>query len=144
MTLIVNLLLKEEGFSPHFYFDTLGFATIGVGRMIDRKKGGGITREEAMYLLNNDIDRIYAAFDVAIPWYDTLNGVRQAVLASMAFQMGVPGLLRFKNTLRAMEEGRYADAAAHMRQSRWYSQTPQRAERAARAMESGLEADLEL
>ena len=70
--------------------------------------------------------------------------MRQLVLASMAFQMGVPGLLKFKRTLAATKDGRYLDAAAAMRGSLWYTQTPERAERAASAMESGLVADLEL
>lgn len=142
--LLRRLLVKEEGIRLHEYKDHLGYSTIGVGRLLDQRKGGGISLAEAFYLLDNDIRRINDALFVAIPWISTLDEVRQAVLLSMAFQMGVAGLLGFRNTLHAVEEGRYADAAAGMRASKWYKQTHNRAERAARAMESGSAADLGL
>jgi lysozyme len=55
----------------------------------------------------------------------------------MAFQIGVEGLLRFRRTLAAMQSHDYAGAAAGMRASLWARQTPARAERLARVMESG-------
>ena len=143
-TLLARLLVKEEDFVPHGYLDHLGYLTIGIGRLIDKRKGGGISEDEAIYLLANDINRIAAKLDVALPWWRGLDEVRQVVLASMAYQMGVGGLVSFTRTLKAVEERRYVDAGASMRKSLWYRQTPQRAERAARAMESGLASDLEL
>ena len=73
----------------------------------------------------------------AYPWFQGCNDPRRAVLVSMAYQMGVSGLLGFKNTLQLIEAGSYAAAGRGMRQSRWYKQTPARAERHARVMESG-------
>lgn len=62
---------------------------------------------------------------------------RQAVLCSMAFNLGKTKLLEFTNTLRAVKEGRYADAAKGMRNSLWAKQVGNRAERLATLMEQG-------
>jgi lysozyme len=59
------------------------------------------------------------------------------VLIGMAFQMGVPGLLTFKKTLGAVQDQRFAHASGLMLQSLWARQTPGRAARMARQMETG-------
>ena len=63
------------------------------------------------------------------PWMSALDSVRFGALLNMAFQMGVDGLLGFKNTLTTIEAGRYESAAEQMLQSRWAKQTPERAKR---------------
>jgi lysozyme len=121
----------------HAYQDHLGFWTIGVGRLIDKRKGGGISREEAALLLRNDIQRITAAIERELPWYDNLDPARQGVLLNMAFQMGVGGLLSFRNTLKLIKERKYDEAAAAMLQSKWATQTPERARRLAEQIQTG-------
>ena len=135
--LLIHHLTREEGFIPHVYRDHLGFWTIGVGRMVDKERGGGITREEAEYLLKHDIQKRTEAIWVLLPWIKSLDHVRQAVLVSMAFQMGVSGLMKFKNTLNYVQQEQWEEAAAGMRASLWARQTPERAERLAMAMETG-------
>lgn len=130
-------LRREEGFRSYAYKDHLGFWTIGFGRLIDHRKGGGITWEEGDYLLSNDITSREVALAHAIPWYNDLDPVRQAVLLSMAYQMGIDGLLGFKNTLARVSSGDYAGAAEGMLHSRWALQTPARADRLSHAMRTG-------
>ena len=101
MTLIERLLLRDEGFRRSAYQDHLGYWTIGIGKLIDARRGGGITREEAFYLLRNEIREKDTALRAFLPGYDDLDEVRRAVLLSMAFQMGVSGLFGFRNTLKA-------------------------------------------
>jgi lysozyme len=134
---IVDLLAREEGFVPHAYQDHLGYYTIGHGILIDKRRGGGITEEESKYLLRRRVRKYDAQLDERIPWWRDLNKTRRTVLQSMAYQMGVDGLLRFRNTLAAVKRGDYARAAKGMRASLWARQTPGRAERHARAMERG-------
>jgi lysozyme len=55
----------------------------------------------------------------------------------MAFNLGIKKLMEFKNTLKAMSEGRYADAADGMRKSLWAKQVGKRAERLIHIMENG-------
>ncbi len=134
---IEELLIREEGFLPHAYKDSEGYWTIGFGKLIDERKGGGITREEALYLLRNEIKGKREGLEAALPWVTTLDPVRQTVLLAMAFQMGVAGVVGFKNTLAALKAGDFAKAAKGIRGSKWAQQTPGRAERMAKAIETG-------
>lgn len=134
---IAAQLRRDEGEILTAYPDHLGFWTIGVGRLIDKRRGGGITAEESAYLLNNDIDRKSAELDKRLPWWRKLDEPRQGVLLNMAFQMGVDGLLAFVHTLKLIEAGKYKNAAVAMLQSKWAKQTPLRAQRLARQMETG-------
>lgn len=134
---LTTQLRQEEGSVPHAYQDHLGYWTIGVGRLIDRRKGGGLSPDEVDYLLRNDITAKSREVFAALPWAKDLNEPRQAVLIGMAFQMGINGLLGFTNTLKHIQAGRWTQAAAGMLASRWAQQTPGRATRMARQMETG-------
>lgn len=135
---LIRSLRGEEGEVLTEYKDHLGYSTIGVGRLIDKRKGGGITKEESAYLLNNDIDKIIEQLDKRIFWWKTLDEARRGVLVNMAFQMGVDGLLGFKNTLAMIQSGRYSDAAKGMLSSLWAKQTPARAKRMSEQMRTGV------
>ena len=130
-------LLREEGAESCAYQDSLGYWTIGVGRLIDSRKGGGLSNEEIDMLLDNDIKRNYEAVLKALPWMEKLSNQRQAVLIGMAFQMGIGGLLQFKRMLGSVEDGQYGEAAIEMLDSTWAKQTPARAHRMALQMETG-------
>jgi lysozyme len=55
----------------------------------------------------------------------------------MSFQMGVEGLMGFNTTLARVQAGDYIGAADSMLQSKWATQTPQRANRLADQMRYG-------
>jgi lysozyme len=130
-------LLREEGAESCAYQDSLGYWTIGVGRLIDSRKGGGLSSDEIDFLLENDIKKITEQIHKFLPWVSKLNEPRQAVMLQMAFQMGIRGLLGFKRTLGSIEDGQFAEAADEMLQSEWAKQTPERANRLAQQMETG-------
>ena len=130
-------LLREEGTESCAYQDSLGYWTIGVGRLIDARKGGGLSSDEIDFLLENDIKKITEQIHKFLPWVSKLNEPRQAVMLQMAFQMGIRGLLGFKRTLGSIEDGQFAEAADEMLQSEWAKQTPERANRLAQQMETG-------
>lgn len=135
---LTRQLRGDEGVKAHAYQDHLGFWTIGVGRLVDqRKAGSGLRPEEITFLLNNDIDDRIRELGRRLPWFLALDPARQGVLLNMSFQMGVDGLLAFKNTLRLIERGDYAQAADNMLLSKWAGQTPQRAQRMAEQMRTG-------
>ena len=133
-------LVRDEGRRHTAYPDFLtGGApwTIGVGHT-----GPEVHQD----LIWNDA-QIDAQFEVDLaeaellcrmnfPWFDRLNEPRQAVLINMAFQMG-QGLLGFHDTLANVRDEHWANAAEHMRQSKWASQTHARAMRLATQMETG-------
>lgn len=137
-TELARQLRGDEGKRACVYKDHLGFDTIGVGRLVDsRKPGAGLRDDEITYLLHNDIDDRIEALTRALPWFQNLDDARKGVLLNMAFQMGTAGLLGFKNTLKLIEAGKYAEAADAMLQSKWAQQTPARAQRMSEQMRHG-------
>lgn len=137
ITKATDQIRRHEGEVLHAYQDHLGFWTIGVGRLIDKRKGGGITKEESEYLLRNDISDVFVDLSLRLPWYKDLIEPRKAVLINMAFQLGIAGLMGFTKTLSLIEAGQYSQAADQMMLSKWASQTPKRASEMAEQMRSG-------
>ncbi len=134
--LIAQLRLHEdEKLKP--YRDTVGKLTIGVGRNLDDR---GISKDESAYLLSNDIRDHETELRRALPWIDTLSDVRQRVLIDMGFNMGIPTLLTFKQTLGAVQRGDYWLASVGMLDSLWSRQVGQRAKRLAEMMRTGQDA----
>ena len=137
-TELAKQLRADEGEESCVYQDSLGYATIGVGRLIDKRKpGAGLRPDEIAYLLQNDIDDRIEALSRRLPWFQNLDDARRGVLLNMAFQLGTDGLLGFKNTLQLIQAGKYAEAADAMMQSRWAQQTPNRAKRMSDQMRDG-------
>ena len=133
---LTEQLRRDEGIESCAYQDSLGYWTIGVGRLIDARKGGGLSNEEIDYLLDNDVKAKTAEVLRALPWVARLSEPRRAVLVNMAFQLGTKGLLAFRRTLGSIEDGQYGEAAVEMLDSAWAKQTPARAMRLAVQMES--------
>jgi len=130
-------LIRDEGVVRHAYEDSLGFLTIGVGRLIDSRRGGGLAPDEIEYLLTNDVIEKSKQVLAAFPWTTKLSEPRRAVLINMAFQMGIGGLLKFKRMLGSIEDGQYGEAAVEMLDSKWAQQTRERAKRLARQIITG-------
>lgn len=132
-------LRRDEGERATAYQDHLGFWTIGVGRLVDgRKRGAGLRPDEIAYLLRNDINDRIEALTRALPWFQDLDDARKGVLLNMAFQMGTDGLLQFTTTLGLIRAGDFEGAAKQMLNSKWATQTPERAQRLAQQMKEGV------
>lgn len=124
-------LIEHEKLTRKPYRCSAGKLTIGVGRNIEDR---GISTEEAMFMLANDIDEC-VNHCMTISGWDNLSDVRKRVLVEMCFQLGWGGLSKFKATLAAVAVGDFDKAAQQMRSSLWYRQTTIRAERLALMME---------
>jgi lysozyme len=134
-----NQLRGDEGVRSCVYQDSLGFWTLGVGRLVDsRKTTQGLRPVEISFLLQNDIDDRIESLTRRLPWFQDLDDARRGVLLNMAFQLGTNDLLGFTNTLGMIERGEYPQAADAMMQSKWASQTPARAGRLSQQMRSGV------
>ena len=119
-------LIAEEGLRLKPYLCPAGKLTLGVGRNLDDV---GITKDEAMMMLDNDIERVKGQLAKALPWLETKpQGVQRAV-ANMAFQMGLGGVLKFQKMLAALQARDYNAARREALDSAWAKQTPQRAGR---------------
>lgn len=135
---LAKQLTIDEGVVSTAYKDSLGLLTIGIGRLIDPKvPGSGLRPDEIEYLFNNDLNDRIETLAKSIPWILDLDEARQGVLLNMSFQLGVSGLLKFKNTLELIRTGKYVEAATAMLQSLWAKQTPKRAVRLAKQMLTG-------
>jgi lysozyme len=135
MSKLVEQLIDHEGERLFPYVDTVGKTTIGVGRNLTDV---GISREESRFLLANDIKKVVDGLDSALPWWDSLSEARQRVLADMAFNLGLKGLLGFKNTLALIQAGDYDEAADNMLLSKWATQVGRRAQTLAGLMRRGI------
>jgi lysozyme len=135
---LTRQLRGDEGEKLYAYQDSLSYLTIGVGRLIDQRKGGGISKEESAYLLANDIAAKTAELIKSLPWLYLLDPVRQGALVNMAFQLGVAGLLGFRNSLELMRTGQYREAADNFLKSKWANQTPNRARRITDQIRTGV------
>ena len=125
---LIEQLKRHEGLVLHAYTDHLGYWTIGYGRLIDDRRGGGISEVEAEMLLRADVMRVTADIERSLPWVQGLSERRQQALYNMGFQLGVSGLLGFRRMLAALKRGRFHLAAQEAKNSRWARQTPNRAE----------------
>jgi len=119
-------LIAEEGIRLKPYLCPAGKTTIGVGRNLDDV---GITQDEAMEMLDNDIDRVKAQLAKALPWLETKPQGVQRAIANMTFQMGLGGVLKFQKMLAALQARDYNAARREALDSAWAKQTPQRAGR---------------
>ena len=131
-------LEDEEGRVAHAYQDHLGYWTIGIGRLIDKRKGGRLSDAEIDMLLASDIRGKHAEIRDWPAWQAVKDDpVRATALLSMAFQMGADGLAKFTASLPLIAAKRWAAAAANLRQSLWAKQTPGRAARVIHMIETG-------
>lgn len=137
-TVAVAHLEKEEGRVAHAYRDHLGHLTIGVGRLIDERRGGELSDREIDLLLANDIAARVSAMRRWPAWARVEHDpVRATALLSMCFQLGARGLGKFGDTLAHVAAGRFDQAADAMLDSLWAVQTPARAMRVAFMMRTG-------
>jgi lysozyme len=134
MPSIEEQLMLHEGLKLKAYLCPAGKTTVGVGRNLEDR---GITRDEALFLLRNDIKEITEELSKRYSWFSSLDFVRQKVLIDMTFNIGLGGLSQFRNMLNAIEGGDYQRASTEMENSRWYRQVGIRAKRLTKMMRTG-------
>lgn len=131
-----ELISLHEGRVPHAYEDSLGYLTIGIGHLIDQRKGGRLPDAIIDALFEHDLREHANELFAHLPWARNLDPVRQAVLIDMYFNLR-RALLGFKETLRHLEAGRWDAAADAMLDSKWAKQVKTRATRLASMVRTG-------
>ena len=135
MDRIKEQLVRHEGLRLKPYRCTAGKLTIGIGRNLD---DCGISQSEAYVMLINDIMNCEKQLQQKIPdIYNGLDEVRKSVLLNMCFNLGISGLLGFKNTLAFVKAGDWERAANNMLVSRWAKQVGRRAIELSELMRKG-------
>ncbi len=121
---ITASLKRHEGFRSRVYNDSLGIPTIGYGFAI---KDLVLSESISSLILKDKVSVLVSQVRDKFPWIDASPENIQEVIVEMCYQLGVTGVSYFKNTLKALEERRWSDAASGMLDSKWAKQTPKRA-----------------
>ena len=128
-------IMFEEGVKYEIYNDHLGYKTFGVGHLVratdpenEMKVGTKVSKmrvaecfEADLYVAMNDMEKFTEGMEVD-------DNIKECV-TEMVFQLGLPRLNKFKNFKQALLDGDIETAQAEMKDSLWYRQTTNRAER---------------
>ena len=125
----VEDIKNEEGFKGVVYKCTEGFDTIGYGTKLP------LTKEEATLLLEYRLGKLKSELNSSLYALEAPAEVWD-ILYNMAYQLGVPGLLKFGKFIKALQNKDYSQASIEMLDSKWASQTPNRAKRLADRMKA--------
>lgn len=127
MSKLLEDIKREEGYRGYQYDDHLGNPTIGYGTLLP------LSEEESELILSHRLNRFIS--NVKSSLYDLdIKDEAWEILFHMAYQMGVGGLLKFKNMIKALRDQDYKTASIEMLDSRWAKQTPNRANRLSNKM----------
>jgi lysozyme len=134
METLKQQLLRHEGYRQFPYKCSAGKMTIAIGRNIEDR---GISEDEAMYLLHNDIEICKQELNLLYPVIKVLNPARYNVLINMCFNIGIKRLSGFKKMWAALDVGDYDEASRQMLDSKWARQVGVRADELASIMRVG-------
>lgn len=124
-------VLNDQG-KHVVYKDHLGYETVGYGKLVSPDvAGGGLTEEEAMFLLENTLREFWVELEAAIPWITDKPEEVQEALLNQAYNLGIPNLMKFKNMLKCIEENNGQGAYVNALDSKWADQVGSRATRIA-------------
>jgi GH24 family phage-related lysozyme (muramidase) len=131
---------QNEGKRYQVYKCTAGKNTIGIGWNIDAnplpsdiakylKENGHILDEHIDWLFAISINRAISDCRKLFPTYDSFSPNRKIALADFVFQLGFTGASKFKNSIAAINAGKWQEAANRMLKSDWAKQVPNRAKK---------------
>ena len=126
----------DEGVVYEIYTDHLGYPTFGIGHLITKNDpefeepvGTPVSKERVDSVFAIDIKIAEDECCVLYPFWEELPEEVQEILVNMMFNLGRPRLTKFKKMNAALEMGDWKTAAVEGRDSRWYHQVGNRAER---------------
>lgn len=134
LDLLLEELLRDEGFRAKMYKDTEGHWTIGIGHNLEK----GISLKIAQMLCVEDIAEAVTMLDQRWSTWeeDCDTPVRQRAIINMAFNLG-PKLFEFKSMISAIKDKRWDDARKEALNSLWAEQVGERADRIAGMLRAG-------
>jgi len=126
----------DEGVKYEIYLDHLGLPTCGIGHLIQStdpehglEVGTKVDEERVNELFDQDVEVTTNECRLLYNNFDDLPEEVQRIIANMMFNMGRPRLSRFHKMKQAVDSGDWSEAAAQMKDSRWYNQVTNRAQR---------------
>jgi lysozyme len=122
--LVKERLIQWEALVLKPYECSQGYTTIGVGRNLETN---GISKDEAMYLLNNDINSVIQKLDKQWPVWNTFPENAKTIIIDLVFNMGINTWLSFRKTRAYMELGEWEKAGKELLNSKYAQQVGRRA-----------------
>jgi len=126
----------DEGVVYEIYNDHLGYPTFGVGHLVLKTDpehglpiGTAISEERVIEAFNHDVEVVIKECKILYPQWDSLPEEVKQILANLMFNVGRPRLSKFVKMNAAIAECNWAQAAQEGRDSLWYKQVTNRAER---------------
>ena len=127
---IIKDLIHHEGKENKVYLDSMGIETCGVGRNL---RDVGLSEDEIMYLLDNDIDRVENQLDTYFSWWRDKKPSVRRMMISFVFNVGVGTARKFPKMMKAIESDNYEEAVKELlynskgEKSKYYKQVGRRA-----------------
>jgi lysozyme len=141
---VFEQLKIDEGVVNEIYLDHLGYPTFGVGHLVlesdpehGAEVGTPVSEERVRECFERDLDVAISECKFLfgdVTWESFPDEVKE-ILVNMMFNMGRTRLGKFKNFKAALEAGDWRKAAVEGRDSLWYRQVTNRAERLMKRME---------
>jgi lysozyme len=135
---LFDTLKIDEGIKYEIYLDHLGYPTFGIGHLITENDpeygmpvGTVIPFERVQIAFTIDCDTAVRECAVLYgeDYFEDFPSEVQEILVNMMFNMGRPRLSKFKKMNAALKVEDWKEAAKEGRDSRWYRQVTNRAER---------------
>ena len=122
---VSQMLIRHEGIALYVYKCTATPPrdTIGVGRNLNDV---GLSEDEVMYLLKNDIKRIQEELKKNYGAYVTFPKAARLVCCDLVHNLGITGFMKFKKTRQLMELGMWLEASEELLDSKYHIQLPSR------------------
>lgn len=121
---LVMMLKRHEGFRSKPYRCSAGKLTIGYGKNIEDV---GISKQEATYLLLEDIERASKDVKSILLDFDRFTINRQNALINMMFNLGINRFKQFKKMILAIKKDDWIEVSRQAKDSRWHNQVGVRA-----------------
>jgi lysozyme len=131
---LVDMVKLHEGYSEKMYTCPAGYLTIGYGFNLETNT---MCKEAAEAQLRCDIDRTEQQMLETIPEFKGVLGPRRAALIDMGYNLGVPGLRKFRKMWAAIGQRDWEKAAKEAVDSKWYTQVGSRGVRIVNIIKSG-------
>ncbi len=120
--------MDSEGFSPSIYTDKTEHPTIGYGHNLSVYSYEGKRITKAYGFLTDILKENYKAI-LSYGWYKNLDAMRRMVILDLSYNLGLSGLLKFKQFIKAIEDKNYALAVEGLQKSPYFNQVKKRASR---------------
>ena len=135
-------LVIDEGQVNEIYKDHLGYPTFGIGHLVlesdpeyGQEVGTPVSKDRVVECFVKDLESVVEDCKKLHDGWGGYPEEAKQIIANMMFNMGLTRLSKFNRHNAALQCGDWKEAAKEGRDSRWYKQVTNRAERLMKRLE---------